>query len=287
MRVDVGDARLFVDFEGPKLVPDGPWMRERPSLVLLHPGPGFDHSMYKVRVGSAFAQAAQVVYVDLRGHGASDRSPPERLTLDTWADDVRALCDALGIERPVVLGQGFGSFVAARYAGRHPDHPGALVLAAPVARNVPARSVAVFDRLGGAEVGEAARRWWDEPGDPTFGDFLRLCVPHAIANEILVDAVARVSWDVDVAMHWAQGEGRTVDTRADLGRIRCPTLVLAGEDDPQSPLAGAEEVAEAVPREALVGFHVFPRARHSLFRDAPEATVALVEFLRGLDGERG
>ena len=80
---------------------------------------------------------------------------------------------------------------------------------------------------------------------------------------------------------------RVGDTRADLSRIRCPTLVLAGEDDPQSPLAGAEEVAEAVPREALVGFHVFPRARHSLFRDAPEATVALVEFLRGLDGERG
>jgi proline iminopeptidase len=239
--------------------------------------------MYKLRVGPTFARAAHVVYVDLRGHGASDRSPPERLTLDTWADDVRALCDALGIERPVVLGQGFGAFVAARYAGRHPDHPRALVLAAAVARNVPSRSVAVFDRLGGAEVGEAARRWWDEPDDREFGEYLRLCVPHTIATEVLADAVARVEWDVDVALHWARGETRTVDTRPDLARIRCPTLVLAGDDDPASPLAGVEEVAAAVPPEHLAGFHVYPGARHSLFRDEPESAVRLLEFIEALE----
>jgi pimeloyl-ACP methyl ester carboxylesterase len=39
MRVSVGDCRLYVDVEGPGLVPDGPAMRERPTLVALHGGP--------------------------------------------------------------------------------------------------------------------------------------------------------------------------------------------------------------------------------------------------------
>ena len=37
-------VRLFVDIEGAGLVPDGPGMREKPTLVLLHGGPGYDHS---------------------------------------------------------------------------------------------------------------------------------------------------------------------------------------------------------------------------------------------------
>lgn len=37
----------FFDVEGASLVPDGPSMREKPTLLLLHGGPGFDHSIYK------------------------------------------------------------------------------------------------------------------------------------------------------------------------------------------------------------------------------------------------
>ena len=47
MYVTVNGARLFFDVEGLGLVPDGPRMREKPTLVLLHGGPGFDHTVYK------------------------------------------------------------------------------------------------------------------------------------------------------------------------------------------------------------------------------------------------
>ena len=47
MHVSVNGVRLFFDVEGAKLVPDGPVMREKPTLLLLHGGPGFDHSIYK------------------------------------------------------------------------------------------------------------------------------------------------------------------------------------------------------------------------------------------------
>ena len=49
MQVLVNGVRLFFDVEGASLVPDGPAMREKPTLMLLHGGPGLDHSLYKPR----------------------------------------------------------------------------------------------------------------------------------------------------------------------------------------------------------------------------------------------
>jgi hypothetical protein len=47
MKIKVGDSRLFFDVVGAKLRPDGPRMKEVPTLLLLHGGPGFDHSTFK------------------------------------------------------------------------------------------------------------------------------------------------------------------------------------------------------------------------------------------------
>lgn len=53
MHVLVNGVHLFFDVEGASLVPDGPVMRGKPTLVLLHGGPGFDHSIYKPAYGLA------------------------------------------------------------------------------------------------------------------------------------------------------------------------------------------------------------------------------------------
>src|SRR5208282_953134 len=71
MRIDIGGMRMFFDVEGAKLRPDGPQMREVPTVVLLHGGPGGDHSAFKPHYGK-LADLAQVVYIDHRGHGRSD-----------------------------------------------------------------------------------------------------------------------------------------------------------------------------------------------------------------------
>jgi len=48
VQVEVAGTRLWFDVDGPALVPDGPRMRRRPTVVLLHGGPGsFDHSYFK------------------------------------------------------------------------------------------------------------------------------------------------------------------------------------------------------------------------------------------------
>src|ERR1700752_2153256 len=110
MHVRVGDVRLFFDVSGPKIVPDGTGLRERPTVLVLHGGPGFDHSLFKPWFG-ALEDPAHIVYLDHRGNGESEGGAGE-LTLARWGDDVRAFCEALAIDRPVVLGESFGGFVA-------------------------------------------------------------------------------------------------------------------------------------------------------------------------------
>jgi len=101
VRVRVGDVRLYFDVAGMELVPDGPMMRERPIVICLHGGPGFDHSTLKPFLGP-LEDEAQLIFLDHRGQGRSDESTPSRWNLDTWNDDVAAFCDVLGIERPIV-----------------------------------------------------------------------------------------------------------------------------------------------------------------------------------------
>ncbi len=146
MHALINGVRLFFDVAGEKVVADGPQMRERPTLLLLHGGPGFDHSMFKPSF-APLAELAQLIYLDHRGNGRSEHGDPALWTLDQWGDDVRAFCDALGIEKPIVLGYSFGGFVAQSYATRHPDHPAKLVLysTTPVLDDGPVLDAFEFD----------------------------------------------------------------------------------------------------------------------------------------------
>ena len=281
MRIQVGDARLFFDVEGTKLVAEGPWMRERQTVVLLHPGPGFDHGLFKVQLGPWLSAGTQVVYTDLRGGGRSDRSTPEERRVERWADDVKDLCDAIGVARPVVLGLGFGSVVALEYAARHPDHPAALVLAAPVARIVAERSIAQYERLGGPEARAVAERFYGGMDEQGFADFLRVCFPLLSSYALTSDVIARADWNPAVLIEWMAGEAKELDLRGELGAIRAPALVLAGEDDAWAPLESAQEVFELLPGHKR--FRSYRRGRHSVFRDAPEAYEDMRLFLDDIE----
>ena len=259
--------------EGAKLVADGPRLREKPTLLLLHGGPGFDHSGFKPAF-SALADAAQVVYLDHRGNGRSGgHDDPSRWNLAEWGDDVRAFCEELGIERPVVLGQSFGGMVAMAYATRHPDHPGRLILSSTTARTRFDRIIRTFGRLGGPEAAEAARRYWEKPGKDTLPDYTRICFPLYSRAPRDPDSDRRTVWNHDVMFRFGAGEDRRFDFLADLAKVRCPTLVLAGDDDPITPVEDAVDIAAAIPAH-LVRFARFAECRHGVFRDDQVAAFA-------------
>ena len=272
-------VRLFVDIEGAGLVPDGPGMREKPTLVLLHGGPGYDHSGFKPAF-SRLADVAQIVYYDHRGHGRSDRRPAIEWTLDTFADDVVRLCDALGVSKPIVLGQSFGGFVAQRYIARHPAHARQVILSSTSPHLGLARKLAMFERLGGPEARAVAERFWTAPSPTTWAPYSVVCKPHyntvQPAND---DAGQRIVFNEDILFASAGGEQQTMNLLPGLARAQCPVLVMAGALDPVCPLDDSLDIAAALP-PALAQLAVFERSGHGAWRDEPDAAFArLREFI--------
>jgi proline iminopeptidase len=274
-------VRLFVDIEGAGLVPDGGSMREKPTLVLLHGGPGYDHSSFKPVFG-LLAEVAQIVYVDHRGHGRSSRRPAAEWTLDTFADDVVRLCDVLGIVKPIVLGQSFGGFVAQRYLARHPSHPAKVILSSTSHHMGLQRKLEMFARLGGDAARDAARAFWTHPCEDTWTPYQQLCTP-LYNTRPPADPLARerTVFNTEILFTSAAGEQRTMNLLPGLSRAQCPVLVMAGEADPVTPLADAREIAAAIPAPwgRLV---TFANAGHGAWRDEPEAALRVIrEFVAG------
>ena len=285
MQVLVNGVRLFFDVEGAGLVPDDRTMREKPTLVLLHGGPSFDHSGYKPRF-SALTDIAQVVFLDHRGNGRSESGPREAWNLAQWGDDVCAFCEALGIERPIVLGVSFGGMVALSYVTRHPAHPAKLILVSTeaVGDSHRDRRVALFERFGGPEVGALARRRFLEghTDEATLDAWLRLAFPHYTRTPRDPAAAQRAIRRPEV-LRWFQrpgGEAHTFNMLPALSRVPCPTLVMGGEEDPMIPIESQADIAAALPAR-LVRFERFPGCGHGVFADAPERGMTVIRDFIG------
>jgi proline iminopeptidase len=276
MHVEVNGTRLWFDVDGPALMPDGPGMRERPTVVLVHGGPGsYDHSYFKPDFGR-LSREAQVVYLDLRAHGRSARDDPSSWSFEICADDLRAFCDTLGIVRPVVFGHSMGGFVAMVYAVRHPGHAGALVLQSTHARFDLARLVEGFREAGGDEVARIAER--DYGGDPSVTDDewerCRVLFGPWVPGE---QERARIIRNAAVS---ATGMElfRQFDVLDDLARVECPTLVCVGELDPVTPVGAAREIVAALP-DGIARLEVIEEAGHFPWRDAPDRYWPLLSDL--------
>ena len=278
MRVEVEGARLFVDVDGTKLRRDGTELRERPTVLIVHTGPGNDHSPYRDHVGPLLAEELQVVYLDLRGFGRSDLSTPDRWTTEQWAADLHALTEALELDRPAILGAGWGTYTALRYASRWPDALSKLVLVNPAARVVVPRIVAEFDRLGGPAAGEAAFTYFEHPSEQSIAQYMRQCFHVTVGAQNAETLLLSQTWTWTVAVHWMANEARKLDLRPELGNIAAPTLILAGTDDPTFPRTSIEEVVDGIPHATV---RWYDGARHSIFRDRPVVNRQIRDWILG------
>jgi pimeloyl-ACP methyl ester carboxylesterase len=276
MRIDANGTRLWFDVEGPALVPDGSETRERPTVVLVHGGPGvYDHSYFKPDF-ARLAEHAQVVYLDLRGHGRSEWGDAAAWSLEACADDVRVFCDTLGIEKPIVFGHSMGAPIVLLYGARHPGHAAGLIVQSGFARWDPARMVEGFRRVAGDEVAEIARRSYAGEEVPD-EEWARVYAAFGL-NVPSEERRARTPKNLELNSHGMELI-RGVDIVDQLGRVDSPTLVSVGELDPVTPVAAAEEIARALP-ERLAKLEIVDGAGHFTWMDAPDRFWALmIEFI--------
>lgn len=284
MRVSLGDVRLWFDVSGPAVIPDGAGVIERPTLVAVHGGPGADHVNLKDAL-APLTEHVQILFYDQRGHGRSDHSSPEFWNQRTWATDLRRLCDALGLHRPVVLGSSFGGRVALTYAGLFPGHARGVILANTTGGRADDQlSIEIFRRLGGAEAAAAAERDFAEGSAESRAEFRRRCGPLYTSRpwspEELRQQRARSIQTPDVNLHFFRDEAPRFSPWSLLHRVTSPVLILAGEDDPVCPFPVVAELARRLPADTTSLVRL-PGARHAIFRDRPDlAFPAIDEFIR-------
>jgi pimeloyl-ACP methyl ester carboxylesterase len=282
MHIEINGAPIFFDTVGAKLSAEGDTMVERPSLLVMHGGPGFDHSLMRLFF-DRFADTHQVIYIDHRGNGRSGGAP-DTWTLAQWGDDVHDFCQALGVNRPAVFGLSFGGMVAMSYAARHPEHPSKLILASTAAKMDLNATNQMMERLGGPEARRIATRFWAEPSAEAAAEYMAVCMPLYNPGAAISEAVRkRAIMRTEVMFHFIVGEQRTMDLLPDLSKVACPTLVTAGRLDPITPIACSEAIAAALPT-GLAELVVFNDAGHGVHRDEPERAEAVLR--RFLGGEK-
>lgn len=280
MHLNVNDTQLFFDVAGPSLRPRDGVLAEVPTVLVLHGGPGSDHSAVKAPL-LPLAEHYQLVWIDHRGNGRSAQSDPAHWTLDQWADDVRAFCDALGIVKPIVLGQSFGGVVAQAYGVRHPGHARKLILSSIGARWDFELAMKRFAERGGSAVEGAARNFWGRMEHDDIVAYRQTCLPFYAAKAGGEDVRAMALNKEDVMRHFISPQGffQQMDLRASLAAITCPVLVLAGREDPVIPWELSEQLAEAIGSgidPAPVEFVCMDQCGHGVWRDEPRAALAVL-----------
>ncbi|WP_437724740.1 alpha/beta fold hydrolase [Sorangium sp. So ce861] len=282
MRARIRDTEIYFDIEGMGLVPDGPEMRERPVIFVVHGGPGADHSSHKGGM-TPLSDRAQLVYFDHRGQGRSARGPKETYTLENNVEDMEALRQHLGLDRIVVMGTSYGGMVSMAYALRYQQHISHLILVATAASHrLIDRSRQIVASRGTDQQKDACERLWagELESDEQFAEFLRIMGPlysTTFDPQKAAEASARAIYNVEAWNVALERFMRAFDFTPRLPEIEVPTLVIGGRHDWICPPDLSEEIARLIPGADL---RIFERSGHSVRADEPRALLdAIAGFL--------
>ena len=204
-----------------------------------------------------------------RGHGDAER-PRTGYGVRDFAADVKAFVAALGLDRAVIVGHSLGSAVAQRFAIDHPGRTRGLVL-------IGAATTWKGNRVI-TELWEDAIATLSDPVDPAFVRAFQ--ESPRLAPERL-DAVVAESLKMPARIWREAWQGiMSVDFSADLGRIKAPTLIVWGEEDPLCPRHEQVALLGAIADSRLV---TYPGCGHNLHWEEPERFAGdLMAFVGGL-----
>jgi proline iminopeptidase len=269
---------------------------------MLPGGPGFA-AAYMRGDAELFADTLQSFLID--PHGSGDSTPPREAaeySPDGHARFYEEVREALGLDSVLVLGHSFGGTVALTYAALFPDHVERCIAVAAFGLGTEvdasgggeaeAAFAAALERHANAPWYAEARPVMDEwtervlaTNDATevermMAKVLPFYMAHPERPEVAsgIDEFRRhLKADLAADKAWEGGLYQTIDLRPMLGRISCPTLVIAGELDFISGPHQARPIASSIRGARLLEI---PDCGHFMSVEAPAVyREAVLEFL--------
>jgi len=261
-RIAVNGVNLAVDARG-----------QGQAVLFIHGYP-LDHTIWEHAL--AHLDGWMRVAPDLRGMGQSD-APDLGYSMSTYADDLLALLNTLGVDQVVLCGHSMGGYVAFEMLRRARDRVRGLVLV---------NTRAEADSTEGRRARDAAAAEAREGGAEAVANTMlqrMLSNQSRRDNAQLTDRVYRTMAATPVAgILGAIGAMRDrPDSFPLLPTLSgLPALIVVGDDDQLTPVDRAQAMADALPEARLA---VVPGAGHLASVECPEATTALLaDFLAGL-----
>ncbi|HET9619841.1 MAG TPA: alpha/beta fold hydrolase [Kofleriaceae bacterium] len=221
-------------------------------------------------------RARGIIGIDLPGHGKSDDVAEDRASLRHHAEATLRTLDALGVERAVICGNSMGGGVALRLAASWPDRVAGIVLVGSVGRDL---------HTGGA------RAWaqGDNPLIPSMAEidkFMQIALerPPPVGRAVIRYVITQRARRAQALHRLFRGfvlAGGEAGVPRDVAHLRCPALVIHGEQDRIIDKRTSEDLAHALPGAELV---VMRGVGHVPQLEAPRATSKLIgAFARRLD----
>lgn len=244
-----------------------------PEILFIH-GFAQSHLTWVRQVAAPELASFRMITYDLRGHGTSDK-PLERDRYQSsklWGDEVRAVMDAAGLKRPVVVAWSYGGRVVSDYLLTHGQGRLAGIDFVDAATNGKPEyfGTAVFPFLRGMASDDLSTNIASTIG------FLHACF-ETQPPEAEFEAMLAFNMVVPAKVRANMG-GRSLDIADMLAGLRLPVLVTHGEADKIDLPSLARYTASAVPGAKL---SLYPGVGHASFYEAaPRFNRELAEFVR-------
>jgi len=280
------DEDGYVERDGIKVF----WERygEGEPTILLQPTWEIVHSRsWKMQI-PFLARHARVITFDPRGNGKSDRPPAyEDYVREEFAKDARAVLDAAGVDRAIVVGwcdMGESLILAAS----HPERVAGLVLIAPPTSPHEVETTDYpFDEVLDTDEGWAKenKHYWLRDWEGYLEQFFGACFTEPHSTKPIEDCVGwGLETDAETILTgfrgWETKEITPETTRELAARVQCPVLVIQGSEDglmdPQRALDLAEELGASV-----VVFEGSGHAPH--VRDPVKVNLLIRDFVESLE----
>jgi pimeloyl-ACP methyl ester carboxylesterase len=250
------------------------------AMAFLH-GLGENHNFFTFQIDE-FGQGRRIFSIDQRGHGKSYKpKPPEKLSLQVWTDDVYDVLKGGGVDEAVLMGHSFGGTVSLNFAIQHPEMTKGVITTGGLSELEPDPwkqleiYINEYERIGLNALKPILTEY--NPELDLYPSFA-----HAPENKELTDRMNKV-YAEDDPYAFVQGS-RAVNDFAltpELGKIKCPVLILAGDSDIWVPVSHSIKMSKGIPRSYL---KVFNQVCHNPHIEQPEFTNELIRDFLGMIG---